>query len=672
MFGQPGTLGNQLSRRVILLSLITILGLFTISILGLIWGLDRTVNQLTEAGWGVTDTFDRFLLNIESSLITTSDLLQLSDKPVDVLCATLHHHPAVFELILVSEEGDAIYSRRRVGRSDTTSFDQQPWLEAARGGETYIGPISLEEYGVPFIDMAVPIVDENDDFVGTLVARLDLTALWNIVAQLRVGDGGYVYIVDESSQVIVYRDIGLVASSLTAPFRQAGHTPQTLGEAEFTIYRGMDDSPVVGAGVPLERTGWFIIIEQPIGESLSPFFKILIGTTFAQALVFVIVIRAILFTQASVVRPLLILHEGVNALSKGDLSTRITIPNLQGEEMEALTGAFNAMATQLEASITDLQESEERFRALVERAPEAILVIDGKTGKLLQVNRNALLLSGCSRDDLIGQDWLRISAAIQPGGYTAAEKGERLFQAALAGEAPASEWTILSTNGREIPSELRLAYLPGGILRASIIDISERKRIARELHDAVSQTLWSGSLIAEVLPELWERDVEEGQRRLEELHWLLLNALSEIRTLLLELQPSRLIETGLGELLRELARAIGGRTDLPTTVTTEGYCIIPPDAQIALYRIAQEALTNAARHAKATKAEITLNCSDEIVELRIADNGIGFDMKATKVNLTHFGIANMHERAESINANFQIVVSPGEGTEVVVTWLPDG
>jgi len=195
---------------------------------------------------------------------------------------------------------------------------------------------------------------------------------------------------------------------------------------------------------------------------------------------------------------------------------------------------------------------------------------------------------------------------------------------------------------------------------------AERSRLARDLHDAVTQTLFSTSLIADVLPRLWERNTDEARRRLDELRLLTRGALAEMRTLLLELRPASLAEIGLAELLRQLTEAIAGRAGVPVTLTVEGQCNLPPDVQIALYRIAQEALNNVARHAGASQATVRLRCQFEQVELHISDDGQGFD--PTSVALQHLGLGIMRERAEAIHATLRIESQPGSGTQVVIFW----
>jgi len=196
--------------------------------------------------------------------------------------------------------------------------------------------------------------------------------------------------------------------------------------------------------------------------------------------------------------------------------------------------------------------------------------------------------------------------------------------------------------------------------------IEERNRLARDLHDAVSQTLFSASLIAEVLPRLWERNPEEAMKRLEEVRQLTRGALAEMRTLLLELRPNALIEAEFPHLLEQLGESIGSRTRAAVAVSVKGDCSLPDEVKIALYRIAQEALNNVAKHAGASEAKVDLICQLDKVTLTIADNGKGLDMSSLPPD--SLGIGIMRERAADIGASLSVQSSVGHGTEIVVVW----
>ncbi|MEA4907502.1 MAG: GAF domain-containing protein [Anaerolineaceae bacterium] len=200
--------------------------------------------------------------------------------------------------------------------------------------------------------------------------------------------------------------------------------------------------------------------------------------------------------------------------------------------------------------------------------------------------------------------------------------------------------------------------------RAAVL--AERNRLARELHDAVSQTLLSTSLIAEVLPRLWDKNQAEGRRRLEELRQLTRGALAEMRTLLFELRPSALMEARLGDLFKHLTQAISSRTGIPIALTIEGDRILPPDVQVALYRITQEALNNVAKYANPSQTSVKLRCCPDQVMIAICDNGCGFDPGC--VSSEHLGLKIMYERAAAVQASLKLTSKPGCGTQIEVVW----
>jgi PAS domain S-box-containing protein len=198
--------------------------------------------------------------------------------------------------------------------------------------------------------------------------------------------------------------------------------------------------------------------------------------------------------------------------------------------------------------------------------------------------------------------------------------------------------------------------------------LQERQRLARELHDAVTQTLFSTALIAEVLPEVWEVDPEEGRQRLAELRRLTRGALAEMRTLLVELRPGGLAELPLGDLLRQLGEATAGRSRLDVATHVEGTPrSLPPDVHVALYRIAQEALNNVVKHARASEAWLSLAYLPDAVLLRISDNGCGFSAHLDALP-GHFGLGIMRERATTIGATFNLRSQPEQGTAVELAW----
>jgi len=196
--------------------------------------------------------------------------------------------------------------------------------------------------------------------------------------------------------------------------------------------------------------------------------------------------------------------------------------------------------------------------------------------------------------------------------------------------------------------------------------MEERSRLARDLHDAVTQTIYSASLIAEMLPRVWERNPEEGKRSLIKLRQLVRGALGEMRTLLFELRPDALAAADLEILVVQLSNAFTGRTRVPVDMTVEGDSVIPEKVKLGLYRITQEVFNNIAKHSGANRVYMTLQVGEERVILAIRDNGMGFDPET--ISPDRMGLQILRERAEDIGAALEIESIPGEGTFIKVEW----
>jgi PAS domain S-box-containing protein len=196
--------------------------------------------------------------------------------------------------------------------------------------------------------------------------------------------------------------------------------------------------------------------------------------------------------------------------------------------------------------------------------------------------------------------------------------------------------------------------------------VEERQRLARDLHDAVSQTLFSANIIAQALPRLWGRRPDIVTDRLDELRRLNTGALAEMRTLLLELRSEGIQNIALPELLKQLRDAFQSRKRLDIRLDITFAEKLPVPVHTAFYRIAQEALNNVVKHSAATQVTVALTADEICVTLRIQDNGRGFE---TTDQGGGFGLNIMRERAQEAGAALAVSSTPGSGTEVVLTWM---
>jgi signal transduction histidine kinase len=197
--------------------------------------------------------------------------------------------------------------------------------------------------------------------------------------------------------------------------------------------------------------------------------------------------------------------------------------------------------------------------------------------------------------------------------------------------------------------------------------VEERQRLARDLHDSVTQTLFSASVIAEMLPQLWDKSPEKVRVGVDDLQQLTKNALDEMRTLLVQMRPEAAEQCDLAEKLNTLADSIMKRSKLQLHLNIDGYEQLSSEAQMAFFRITQEALNNVVKHAAATQVWIKLHVENGQVELHIQDNGRGFKPESRRDG--HFGLSIMRERAEEIGARLQVASKPGQGTHMTVIGL---
>jgi signal transduction histidine kinase len=205
----------------------------------------------------------------------------------------------------------------------------------------------------------------------------------------------------------------------------------------------------------------------------------------------------------------------------------------------------------------------------------------------------------------------------------------------------------------------------------------ERNRLARDLHDSVTQSIYSASLLAEVLPEINKRDPEAAEQGLEELRHLTRGALAEMRTMLLELRPETVIKTPLDDLLAQSIEALTSRMEIETQAKIQPVPELPPDVHVNIYRVAQETLNNVVKHSRAEHLDVGLLTTPQFssengrdwqgqVQLSVQDDGKGFDPEEVPAN--SLGIGIMRERSAEIGATLTIDGRPDQGTAITLIW----
>lgn len=251
-------------------------------------------------------------------------------------------------------------------------------------------------------------------------------------------------------------------------------------------------------------------------------------------------------------------------------------------------------------------------------------------------------------DEIIGEIFLANSC--KPGGFTADD--EELVRLLAAHAAIALVNARLYEHSREL----------------SIVE--ERNRIARELHDAVSQKLFSLRLTADAASALLERDPKRAAEELATVRRLAAEASSELRTIVGGNRPADLAGDGLDRALRKQVDLLD-RVHAPVMRFAGCDCVpkLTEQGQDAVYRIAQEAMHNALRHANATRIDVLLTADDDVTVLQVTDDGTGFEPASTVAG-RRLGLASMRERAEEVGGTLTVTSVPGGGTTVRLELRP--
>ena len=335
----------------------------------------------------------------------------------------------------------------------------------------------------------------------------------------------------------------------------------------------------------------------------------------------------------------------------------------------------------------ELIRSEERYRFLVQNSPDVVFATNVE-GNFTFISAAIERLTGYSAIQLIGKHFGTIveSEDIQvPGGRweTLSTDPDQEVQAAQV---------LRGRDGRRTPVDVRAVgvWVDGGFagIQGAARDVSdqvrlerelrrqagelaageERAHLARELHDSVTQALFSMTLVARSVEMLLETDPDTARTHLAQLRELQREALAEMRALIFELRPGNLEQDGLVRAVKTHSAALQGRLGLPVVVESDLEERLPLAAEEVLYRIAQEALHNVVKHAAARQVRVDIRQHDGGVQLRVKDDGKGFDPGTVPDG--HLGLAGMRARTERVGGSFTCVSEPGSGTAIEVTLPP--
>jgi signal transduction histidine kinase len=578
----------------------------------------------------------------------------------------------------------------------------------------------------PGIAVAVPIQDDRGEFEGALVGLFRVrasgySAFYGNIVKLRLSESGSTYLVDSTGRVIFHPDVSLIGADRRAqPVVQRALT----GSVGSLRTRSLEGRDILASYAPVPGTPWVLVSEEDwnallaASQGYGPFLLLLL------ALGIVLPTLVVTIGVRRITSPVTRLIAAAKEIAVGRYGLQISLHT--GDELEELVTQFNRMSGELQESYSQLEErvtartrelaTLNAIAAVASRSLDLKDVLAGSLDQILQALGMTWGAAFCQEKqegwlDLVVQrelpevaiQWIRRravqahalrerspdgrpflwpvaefpespfrqwmeEAGIQQVIYTPLTvKGHLVGTIAVAGpgarEVLPEEYSLLESIGQQVGMAVENARLYEQAGQSATL--AERTRLARELHDSVTQSLYSVTLFAQAAASQLENgDSATAAAHLTDLRDTAQEALGEMRLLIYELRPLGLEEKGLSAILQERLDAVETRAGVQCKLSVEGGDLIPLDVQAELYHIAQEALNNVLKHAHARNVAVRLHAGETGITLEVQDDGSGFDPSTARRG--GMGMVGMRERVQRLGGIFTIESEPGSGTCVSV------
>jgi PAS domain S-box-containing protein len=612
--------------------------------------------------------------------------LTLNKKPLD---------PDILAVFVVGLDGKVISSteHEQIGRD----VSGETWFSGTMSRGFYISDIkySSEFKQSTFFDVArLLLTNDGLHTIGIIANRYSGNSFREITRSGIIGEFGQVKqlegLGETGEMYIVNRDRLMITESRfnnNVVLKQVVDTEGVRVAFDnevgmIGIYTGYRGYPILGVSRYIEEMRWVVLAEKGISEAFAPLARLRNFTVIMGIVGIMVILTVAIFFSNMITRPITSL-----ALAAGDIANG-NLKGIEGiksrDEIGNLADSFNKMTIDLRKFRDDLEQSEERYRDLIENSSEIIYQTDKKRF-FVGMNRTMLNKLGFSFEELMGMKMdnivpdnerekviNHIQKVIENGSDSIetmllSKKGEIIYVEINANAMYDAKNGFVETRAfvRDVTEKKRIeaAEKHGRelqLLSSHIISIQEkeRRRISRELHDETGQALTAMKINIEMI----ENEIPESsisiRKRLDETRQLLTHTLQEIRLLSFELRPSLLDHFGILAAIREYSKNYSERTNI--NVRVRGKNIVErfsPEIEILFYRCVQEALNNVAKHSEATNVTIDIVQEEQGIHMSVKDNGKGFDIKEPfeeNINGSGIGLFGMKERVALLNGSLKI------------------
>lgn len=635
---------------------------------------------------------------------------------------------AVDSVVVFDEVGTILAAEPEQYEGGKPNWFQGVFQQALSSSGPVFSDIVVDRlHGEKVVVVVMPLTGRSGQSVGGIARLFRLepapdSALYRSIEKIRRRECTCVYLVDGNGQVIYHSNADHVGQDFST--QTVVELVLDGGTGAYRT-RDLDEQEIVASFAPVPGTSWGLVTEQSWAEltQSSRRYGQLLIFLLALGVVVPTLIASIGIKRTT--QPIAELIHAAQEIAGGRFGRRIKAET--DDELQELAHQFNLMAAQLQESYAHLERKvADRTKELAtlnaiaaqvshsldleeilnNALDEVLGVMDMEAGQAFRLEEETQILISIAHRGL-SEEFIHYTARLplekgvvgraaqegrpvvrQVNDYPEEElrdliekeglhqvidiplisQGRMVGAINLGSRTPRStmpeELSLLASIGHQIGVAVENARLYEQAQQLAVM--KERNRLARDLHDSVTQALYGVTLYAEAAArQLSSGEADMAIDHLSEIRSTAQESLREMRLLIFELRLPMLKQEGLAAALQARLEAVEGRVGLETDFRAEVDGRLSPDVEEGLYRIAQEALNNALRHAHASSVAVHLYQNRHVVTLEIIDDGVGFEPAAIQER-GGFGLRGMEERAARLRGILTVESSPGEGTKVKV------